>query len=307
MKKFLVKSALFAIVVCAIIAGIDFIMLYRVDKWSIYSNEKNFLLAYNRLTSQRDSCKIVIIGGSNGAFGINSKMIKEAFHLPVINTCTHAGIGIRMQFETYKDLLRNGDIVIFIPEYGGGRGRLYGGSSLLRIASSHLPEIYRKVSLNQWLYLHKYFGIHNKEVYEHSDCIEFDGAVSAKAINEYGDIEWEREHQDTIKNYTFSGFMDRDFIAYYKYILSFTKEKGIRLVFLPPTLMKTNFNSCIKQIDSIANCLKENDIPWQSQPSRYSFPDSLYFDTPYHLTTSGARKRTELLIEDLHRILNNSQ
>lgn len=305
MKQFVIKLALLAILSCVIIVPVNFAMLYSVNKWSVYSHEKNFLLAYNRLTSLKDSNKIVIIGGSNGGFSINSKMINDAFNLPVVNTCTHAGIGTRMQFETYKDLLRNGDIVIFCPEYDSSKTRLYGGSVLLRIVSSHLPEAYKKVSLNQWLYLYKYIGIHYDETLRSIDAKEFDGPYSAKAVNEYGDIAWEREHQDNIEKCKLSGVMDEELIAYYKYIHRFTKEKGIKLVFLPPTYIESCFKESVKQIDSLACCLKENGIPWQSQPSRYSFPDSLYFDTPYHMTLAGARKRTEVLIEDLHRILNN--
>jgi hypothetical protein len=306
MKKFFNNSLLFAIVLCLTIGGVNYTMLYSVDEWSVHSHEKNFLLAYNRLSALRDSNKIVIIAGSNGGFSINSKMINKAFNLPVVNTCTHAGIGVRMQFETYKDLLKNGDVVIFCPEYDSGKSRLYGGSVLLRIASSHLPDVYKKVSFNQWLYLYKYIAIHYKEASKNSDCKEFDGPYSAKAINEYGDIEWEREHKDTIKLYNLYGVMDSELINYYKYIHNFAKEKGIKLVFLPPTFIESSFKKCVRQIDSLDNCLKENGIPWQARPSRYSFPDSLYFDTPYHMTPSGACKRTKILIEDLQQILNKN-
>lgn len=305
MKHYLKKSVLFTIVLCLVIVGIDFAMLYRVDNRSVHSHEKNFLLSYQRLSALRDSNKMVIIAGSNGGFGINSKLIAKAFDIPVVNTGTHISIGVRMQFETYKDLLKDGDIVIFCPEYGGGKDRLYGGSVLIRIVSTHLPEVYKKVSLKQWLYLYKYIGIHYHKASRNSECKEFDGPYSAKAINEYGDIEWEREHKDTIESYSICGVMDRELITYYKYVHSFTKERNIKLVFLPPTLNESNFKNCARQIDSLIYCLKNNDIPWQSQPSRYSFPDSLYFDTPYHMTLSGARKRTEILIEDLQRILNN--
>ncbi len=281
----------------------ELFMLYSVDNSCRYSHERNFRLSYNRLTALKDSNKIVIIAGSNGGFSINSRMIKEEFKLPVVNTCTHAGIGTRMQFEMYKDLLRDGDIVVFCPEYHTSLAGLYGGSTLLRILSSYMPEAYEKVSFDQWLYLYKYIGIHFNEVLGHIDSKEYDGPYSVKAINEYGDIEWEREHKDSIDYYELRGVMDGKLVEYYKYIHKYLESKGISLVFLPPTFMKSNFNKLSRQIDSLANSLGKNGIPWQSPPSRYSFPDSLYFDTPYHMTSNGAIKRTEVLIEDLHRIL----
>ena len=307
MKQFLLKISIIAIVSFVMIILIDIAILRKVDNASYYSHERNFSLAYYRLKALKDSKKIVIIGGSSGAFGFNSRLIHEAFDLPVVNTCTHAMIGLRMQFETYKDMLRDGDIVILSPEYGGEKERLYGGYNLLRILSSHLPEAYRKLSLRQWLFIYKFIGIHNLGTSRHKDVEEYDDVYSANALNEFGDIEWERKHKDFIKNYNISGVMDGELIDYYKYIRDYAKSKGIKLVFLPPPLMKSNFKSCVKQIDSLAFCLKENGVPWQSPPSKYSFEDSLFFDTPYHMTHEGANIRTKAIIEDLHRLLNDKE
>lgn len=307
MKQFLIKVSIIAIVSFVMIILIDIAILRKVDNASYYSHERNFSLAYYRLKALKDSKKIVIIGGSSGAFGFNSRLIHEAFDLPVVNTCTHAMIGLRMQFETYKDMLRDGDIVILSPEYGGEKERLYGGYNLLRILSSHLPEAYRKLSLRQWLFIYKFIGIHNLGTSRHKDVEEYDDVYSANALNEFGDIEWERKHKDFIKNYNISGVMDGELIDYYKYIRDYAKSKGIKLVFLPPPLMKSNFKSCVKQIDSLAFCLKENGVPWQSPPSKYSFEDSLFFDTPYHMTQEGANIRTKAIIEDLHRLLNGKE
>ena len=307
MKQFLIKVSIIAIVSFVMIILIDIAILRKVDNASYYSHERNFSLAYYRLKALKDSKKIVIIGGSSGAFGFNSRLIHEAFDLPVVNTCTHAMIGLRMQFETYKDMLRDGDIVILSPEYGGEKERLYGGYNLLRILSSHLPEAYRKLSLRQWLFIYKFIGIHNLGTSRHKDVEEYDDVYSANALNEFGDIEWERKHKDFIKNYNISGVMDGELIDYYKYIRDYAKSKGIKLVFIPPPLKKSNFKSCVKQIDSLAFCLKENGVPWQSPPSKYSFEDSLFFDTPYHMTQEGANIRTKAIIEDLHRLLNGKE
>ena len=277
MKQFLIKVSIIAIVSFVMIILIDIAILRKVDNASYYSHERNFSLAYYRLKALKDSKKIVIIGGSSGAFGFNSRLIHEAFDLPVVNTCTHAMIGLRMQFETYKDMLRDGDIVILSPEYGGEKERLYGGYNLLRILSSHLPEAYRKLSLRQWLFIYKFIGIHNLGTSRHKDVEEYDDVYSANALNEFGDIEWERKHKDFIKNYNISGVMDGELIDYYKYIRDYAKSKGIKLVFLPPPLMK------------------------------YSFEDSLFFDTPYHMTQEGANIRTKAIIEDLHRLLNDKE
>ena len=82
MKDFIIKVALMTLVSCSVLPIIDIIMLNSVNRWSYYSHERNVFLSYNRLLSLKDSNKIVIVAGSNGGFGVNSRMINEAFNIP---------------------------------------------------------------------------------------------------------------------------------------------------------------------------------------------------------------------------------
>lgn len=304
MKKFIVKITLFSVAIICVINAIMLSFLFGVkDDWSIYSHEKNYVLSYDRLSALRDTNKIIIIAGSNGSFSINSRIIKEAFNMPVVNTSTHAGIGVRMQFETYKEFICKNDIVLFIPEYDDGDERLYGGSTLFRIVGTHMPSAYKKISARQWLHLYKYIGVHNKECYEHLGSGEFNSPYSRGALNEYGDIEFEREHKDSIKSYNLKGEMSVELIDYYKYIHDYVRSRGAKLIFLPPTLIESCYNNNTEQIDSVCTILNKNRIPYGAHPLRYVFPDTLYFDTPYHMTPAGASKRTEEVVEDMLRIL----
>ena len=264
--------------------------------------ERNVGLSYQKLDSLKNVRKIVIISGSSGSYGTNSKMLSQAFGLPVVNTSTHADIGIRMQFEIYKDFIRKGDIMIFTPEYDNGEGkrRLYGGSTLLRMLSTHVPSAYKKLSLKQCFFLYKFVGVRNMECLKH---IGSNKSYSENILNEYGDIDCEREHQDSLKQFNISGKVDEDIIQYYKYVKEYCKEKEIELIFLPPTFMHTCYQMNKAQIDSIDECLRQNGVAYDALPHRYSFPDSLYFDTSYHMTKSGANKRTERIVEDIRRKL----
>ena len=285
----------------------NYTMLHGKDKYALLSHEKNVVLAYEGLKKLKDARKIVIIAGSNGAFGFNSRMLSDTLHLPVVNTATHAGIGIRMQFEIYKEFLHKGDVVILCPEYknvGEGKQRMYGDATLLRVLSTHLPSAYTKISFCQWLSVYKYIGVYYAERKEHAGITEFDGPYSASAINEYGDIDCKRLHQDTIKQHNIDGRVNEDLLCYLKYIHSYAREKGISLCFFPPTLMKSTLERNQKQIDSIYHSLIQNGIAFQATPLSYSFADSFYFDSPYHLTQSGANLRTREILKDLHRILN---
>lgn len=303
MKRFILKTTLLIFISVVIM---NIIMLSGKDGYCLHSHEKNVILAYKRLEALRDTNKIVIISGSSGQFGINSKLLYESFNMPVVNTSFHAGMGIRMQFELYKDLLQKGDIVIFCPEYGFNKGRLYGETTLFRVLSTYIPSAYSKITFSQWLHLYKYTGIHFWEYLNHLRIERIEGPYSSDAINEYGDIECEREHLESISPLTIKGNIDDTVLDYLHYIHDFAKTRGIRLVFLPPTHINSSFILNYKQIDSIAYTLMQNGIAWQAEPSKYTFPDSLYYDTPNHMTQEGANKRTEVMIEDLRRILNEN-
>lgn len=306
MKRFIINILAIALLLLIGIIVVDIYLISFPHKGSYYTMERNTALAYQRLEALKDTNKMVIIGGSNGTFGINSEMLHEAFKMPIVNTATQASIGVRMQFEIYKELLRPGDIVIFIPEYHKELANLYGNAILLRVLTTHVPQAFKHVSLRQWLFLHKYIGIYYNEMKRSKYAVEFEGPYSYKSLNEYGDIACEREHQNSIETTYKCGEIDRALINYYQYVHTFAKQNDIQLVFLPPTLINREFVRFRKDIQAHAECLKRNGIPLQADPSRYTFPDSLYYDTSYHMTLEGAKLRTQKMIEDLHRVLKKS-
>ena len=300
MKKLIFKTAI--IIILPVIL-VSFLMIIKRDDWSKNSHEVNFALAYHRLDSLKSVNKIVIIAGSNGGFSIDSSIIEDSLHMPVVNTSTHAGIGVRMQFEMYKDLLRNGDIVIFSPEYYSDKTRLYGTSTLFRILSTHMPSGYFKMSFLQWVNTFKLIGKHYHEAKYHDGYQPFVGPYSATAINKYGDIYYYREHKEVKDIYHFVGNMDDETTTYYQYIHEYSKKKGITLIYLPPTLMETTYIDQKAQIDSLYLFMSENHIPYQTKPECFVFNDSLFFDTPYHMTSYGASLRTVVMVEEIKRII----
>lgn len=299
MRRFIIKILLIAVLP---VVAIMLRMLLITDDYSRRSHGVNLRLAYNKLDKLSGTQKIVIIAGSNGGFGFNSKILSDSMHMPVVNTSVHASIGVRMQFEIYKDLLERGDIVIFCPEYYNGKGRLYGGEPLLRIVSTHMPSAYLKMSVKHWQYSLKYVWQHYLEAIEHRGMTKDLGIFAANAINEYGDMAMPREHKPTLIHYGLIGSMDEETAEYYRYIHRFAKEKGIKLVYLPPTFCESNYRTQKAKIQSLAKQMSELGIPYMAPPERFVYADSLYYDTSYHLTTHGAELRTKAVIEILREL-----
>ena len=108
--------------------------------------------------------------------------------------------------------------------------------------------------------------------------------------------------------------MDEETAEYYRYIHRFAKEKGIKLVYLPPTFCESNYRTqkakiqtLAKQmsalgIQTLAKQMSELGIPYMAPPERFVYADSLYYDTSYHLTTHGAELRTKAVLEILREL-----
>jgi hypothetical protein len=98
--------------------------------------------------------RLIFVGGSGLAYGLNSQEVERAFSRPVVNTGFHAGLGLRFMLTHVAPFLFPGDIVIVVPEYGALRDQdsedlgLWSGALLSDVPESlhgarlaDLPEV----------------------------------------------------------------------------------------------------------------------------------------------------------------------
>ena len=64
---------------------------------------------------------LIIIGGSSNAFGIDSKEMQQALHVPVINLGVNAAFGAQFYFSEAKKEAKSGDIVLANLEYDSNK------------------------------------------------------------------------------------------------------------------------------------------------------------------------------------------
>jgi hypothetical protein len=61
--------------------------------------------------------RLILVGGSNLAFGIDSQMLKDATGFEPVNLGLHAALGLEYQLKQVKQYARQGDVVVLCPEY----------------------------------------------------------------------------------------------------------------------------------------------------------------------------------------------
>ncbi len=80
-------------------------------------------------------------------------------------------------------------------------------------------------------------------------------------------------------------------------------HKKAKLYITFPGYQYSSYKNSINAIKQVEQQLKDNHFLLISSPQEYIIPDSLIFDTPYHLTKKGVDLRTGLLIRDLKKVI----
>ncbi len=77
------------------------------------------VLDKERLLKEAPSPRLVLVGGSGLAFGIDSPTLEQELggEYSVVNMGLHAGLGLDFMLNEALDGLREGDVVVLSPEY----------------------------------------------------------------------------------------------------------------------------------------------------------------------------------------------
>ncbi|MGN0235587.1 MAG: hypothetical protein ACI4BD_04640 [Paludibacteraceae bacterium] len=312
MSKFLYKSSAF-IIVLAIVLLITCFRMYQwmlanPNRYTIHSHEINVEQSIEKL-KKKTTPSIIIIGGSGCGFGFISPLLSKHYQMPVINTGTHAGLGLRLQVLLVKSYVEQGDIVLVIPEYLQFTNQFYGDETAWRIMTATMQDAMDSISCKQYMYLSKYFFTAIKETWDflYNDSINSTSPYSSHSLNEYGDVtlyEY-RLHKDISmpKNTTPQHNINKDVVSFLKEFREHCHQESATFLLFPPTYHEDAYEIDKDFINEIEKLLDVENIPYPVDTKRYAFPDSLFYDTNYHLTYDGCLIRTQMIINDVDSLL----
>jgi hypothetical protein len=100
----------------AIFFIICIVIFFAPPKWDAESGIAAIIDKHSRL-EQRQSPKIIFIGGSNVLMGLDSAEIQKAFKRDVVNMGLGISLGLRYQLEEIRDQINPGDLIVVMPEY----------------------------------------------------------------------------------------------------------------------------------------------------------------------------------------------
>jgi len=254
--------------------------------------------------------RIILVGGSNLTFGINSVMLKERFSdYEIINFSGSYHNGVVTLFELLKANIHEGDVVIFCPEY---YNTMYGETEPDKITNWQYIEsnygILKDIDIrNTPVLLSNYVPyLTRKTSLLPGKLKNSDSVYIRSGINSYGDLTVFRKNKvgeklliPDVSIITDAG-MNR-----YNSIFKELSDKGATCLFTFPSIhgnedskeyVKTNTQVFM---ETLRAKIDSDYCTILSDCAGFSFASGLFYDSQYHLTLEGAKARTEVLIRNL--------
>ncbi|VBB44609.1 conserved hypothetical protein [uncultured Paludibacter sp.] len=306
MKKFILHSLLFICIMITIaLLSLFFIPNKKIVNNSLYAN-----IDKHRRLDSLSSPKIIFVGGSNFAYGVDSKRVEDSLKLSVVNMGLHAGFGLKFMINEVKLSIRKGDIVVLSPEYHHFfKGEMLNGEKVLiallfDVNRNDLKYLTFSQTLNLIPQTIEYsiskLMSKQMDVMGEGNGENYEKKFKRNSFNKYGDevMHWNYPNE-TIKTMATPTYLDKVFPETMKLILDFNKfvkGRGAKLIIIPPAFMHSSYNDYKKIIDKIDHRLKEQNTPFKIKPHNFVFPDTLFFNTIYHLNRKGVEQRTDSII-----------
>ncbi len=259
----------------------------------------------DRLMWAKDKKKIIIIGGSGSLYGFDSEVIYEALdgEYEIINFGENANISSLVYFDIAEDFVKEGDIVLWCPE----PGRYTLGYPE---CSSRFWE-FRKSNYDFTKYINpQYYG----SFYSSFAAVAANlntGNMRAYdtlpvTMSKYGDDLSARTWDGKKYDYNFRYQMDDNFD--FEDVIASITDKGASVYFSFAAMQECGVTDATRT-DLSAYESMITSIPGIISISNYEdliFEDSDFWNSAWHLTDTGAEKRSQQVAEDLKKAIENN-
>lgn len=303
MKQYL-KYITTIIVMAIVVFEIIVLGILKFPEGVFHSSYQSLIADKYRILQNTDEPKIIIIGGSSSAFGLDQKMLEEATGYKVSNLGLHAGFGPLFTSELAKDYINKNDIVLLGYEYGWHKDFDTLGQDIIMSGIDDNIDMYTHIPVNKWSEFVGYIFKYAEKKYSYQDMC---GIYSREAFDsKTGQMTMEREWiegtETTVWVDVTDGVISESVVEYLRDYKEYVEDKGAELYFISVPL----FNECVvcdyAEFDELKMQEEEQiGIPYISNPTTYFFDEELIYDGLYHCNTKGEKVRTRLLIEDLKR------
>ncbi len=312
-RTFLLKLGLLTIAI--LVSG------FVVSRYDTRASDDNYLAAVlekDRLIRNKPSPKIIKVGGSNLAFGINSRMMQDSLDLHVVNMGLYAKLGLRYMLAQVRPYIRKGDIVVVVPEYDQFYGKIAEGDNTLNTAllyspPDRIPDFIKSYSVVDVVLRPRVenarrsflqgaadlFGVKNKYFPPDTNPV-----YNRRSFNQYGDVVSHLGKKSVdpktifVKPLPPMSDFNRRSVTDLNDIADVARERGAHTYFAWPSYIDKSYEINAGAIDTLRQRLtREMRIPIIGTAQQFAYPGEWFFDTRFHLNELGIGPRTLSMIE----------
>lgn len=311
MGKFL-RNLLLALIPVAVINALCWGTLVYLA-WQddlTYVNYASALDKEKRLEELANQPRLIIIGGSNARFGFDSGILKDTLHIEPVNMGIHIGLGMNYMFEEVSDYLQKGDVLLVSAEYDHflDEDAYYGDEGLTDmylIKHEWGKALCHVIDTHNFLSIYRLIRKRVKRIGMNVKDIPVNMEVRTK-YNEFGDYtghynlpspgHWSIKPLPTVSP-------DKEVLADLSEKVSSLTDRGVKVLFLPPPYCRSSYQTDSLVIGRISDSLKSSGLPFYLNPSECVYPDSLFYDSRYHLIKDGVGIHSRKIARELKSAL----
>ena len=310
--KFIVFLAAFLAAVLAL-CGAGFLCLLSLKP--VYNDTfyAGLKIKYDRLVSV-DSPKIVVIGGSSLAFGIDSKLVEKETGMECVNFGLYAAIGLKPMMDLSKKSIRRGDVVILAPELSAQMYSDYIGYEYLLESVEGRPDMALQLGGEYAKgFLASLPGYFSRRAEILKNGLNVEGVYACSSFDPYGDVVFTRNENVMKSGYSKtdlpeittkilrSGFFDM-VNSYARYCRS--RGAAVYFGFPPVNALSVNIESAETKA-FLSELRARLDMEILSSLEDHVLDAGYFYDSNFHVNDPGTVYNTILLINDVKRVTGN--
>lgn len=258
-----------------------------------------------------DEPKIILIGNSNLAFGMDSEELEKALGMPVVNMGLHGGLGNRFHENMAKYNVHKGDLYI-VCHTAYWDDDILEDPALAWLTIEDHWELWKLLERKDVSSMIDFFPTYIKK------CLELyalekgnidDGNMYARSsFNEYGDIGTIREKLEyTFENEICPLPFNDTVVDRLNGLNEYLEERGATLLVAGYPIAKGELTVDAKEFSDVWTLLSDElECDVISDCTDYMFDYEFFYDTEYHLNSQGVALRTEQLIKDINNWKNKN-
>lgn len=263
--------------------------------------------------------RLILLGGSSVAFGVDSALMEEWFSdYEVINFGMYAALGTKLMLDLSRNQVREGDIVVVMPEQQAQTLSLYfnaeatwqaldGSWEMLRV----IPRVHWGSLAGAWIP----FVVSKWNYFLSGEQAIADGIYRRSSFDENGDIVSELCQANVMfEGYDSNGMIsvqnevvDLEFVNYLNDYRNELKKKNVQVYyhFCPMNALAVADKDRLEEY--YLYLVEQLDCMVLGMPQDCMLEAGWFYDTNFHLNSSGKIVFTKQLIQDLKAMFGDTR